>query len=75
MIKFRISSKVNNIDRVIAIGETISKFKDFHALFYKTTAEFIADIAQPDFIITILIKGARAFQFEEEIVYLLKRNT
>ncbi|MBB1192686.1 bifunctional UDP-N-acetylmuramoyl-tripeptide:D-alanyl-D-alanine ligase/alanine racemase [Flavobacterium sp. SOK18b] len=69
--------KVNNIDRVIAIGETISRFQDkfTNALFYKTTAEFIADIAQLDFFNeTILIKGARAFQFEE-IVYLLEEKT
>ncbi|QZK89221.1 bifunctional UDP-N-acetylmuramoyl-tripeptide:D-alanyl-D-alanine ligase/alanine racemase [Flavobacterium sp. CHNK8] len=69
--------KVNNIDRVIAIGETISRFqyKFTNALFYKTTAEFIADIAQLDFYNeTILIKGARVFQFEE-IVYLLEEKT
>ncbi len=69
--------KVNNIDRVIAIGTTISTFKDkfTNALFYNTTADFIAVIAQLDFYNeTILIKGARAFQFEE-IVYLLEEKT
>jgi alanine racemase len=69
--------KVNNIDRVIAIGETISRFKDkfTNALFFKNTAEFIAAISQLDFYNeTILIKGARTFQFEE-IVYLLEEKT
>ena len=69
--------KVNNIDRVIAIGTTISSFQDkfTNALFYNTTAAFIASIAQLDFFNeTILIKGARTFQFEE-IVSLLEEKT
>ncbi|HEY4628500.1 MAG TPA: bifunctional UDP-N-acetylmuramoyl-tripeptide:D-alanyl-D-alanine ligase/alanine racemase, partial [Flavobacterium sp.] len=67
----------NKISRVIGIGETISAFKDkfTNCITYKNTAEFIADF--DDLIFsneTILIKGARTFQFEE-IVSLLEEKT
>lgn len=67
----------NKISRVIGIGETISAFKEMftNCTTYKNTAEFIADF---DVLIfsneTILIKGARTFQFEE-IVSLLEEKT
>tara|TARA_R110000868_G_scaffold162453_3_gene393745 strand:- start:17423 stop:19867 length:2445 start_codon:yes stop_codon:yes gene_type:complete len=67
----------NNINRIIGIGETISAFKDKFAncITYKNTAEFIADFENLDFSNeTILIKGARSFQFEE-IVQLLEEKT
>ncbi|TDE05906.1 bifunctional UDP-N-acetylmuramoyl-tripeptide:D-alanyl-D-alanine ligase/alanine racemase [Flavobacterium sandaracinum] len=67
----------NKIDRVIGIGETIAEFKDkfTNCITYKNTAAFIADFENLDFSNeTILIKGARSFQFEE-IVYLLEEKT
>ena len=67
----------NKISRVIGIGETISVFKDkfTNCITYKNTAEFIADFDNLIFSNeTILIKGARTFQFEE-IVSLLEEKT
>lgn len=67
----------NNINRIIGIGETISSFKDKFAncITYPTTADFIADFENIEFVNeTILIKGARSFQFEE-IVQLLEEKT
>jgi len=67
----------NNINRVIGIGETIAAFKDkfVNCITFKNTAEFIANFDELDFENeTILIKGARSFQFEE-IVYLLEEKT
>ncbi|PKH66964.1 bifunctional UDP-N-acetylmuramoyl-tripeptide:D-alanyl-D-alanine ligase/alanine racemase [Flavobacterium sp. ALD4] len=67
----------NNISRVIGIGETISEFKDtfVNCIVFKDTAGFISNFENLDFANeTILIKGARSFQFEE-IVYLLEEKT
>jgi alanine racemase len=67
----------NNITRVIGIGETISAFKEtfINCITFNNTAEFIASFENLDFANeTILIKGARSFQFEE-IVYLLEEKT
>jgi alanine racemase len=67
----------NNITRTIVIGETISAFKDIFAncIKFKTTNEFISNFDTLGFANeTILIKGARSFQFEE-IVYLLEEKT
>ena len=67
----------NNISRIIGIGETISEFKEkfSNCITYKNTADFIADYENLDFSNeTILIKGARSFQFEE-IVALLEEKT
>ena len=67
----------NKIDRVIGIGETISAFeKNFtNCISYKNTAEFISKFDDLNFANeTILIKGARTFQFEE-IVSLLEEKT
>ena len=67
----------NKISRVIGIGETISEFKDkfSNCVTYNTTADFIADYENIDFNNeTILVKGARSFQFEE-IVWLLEEKT
>ena len=67
----------NNITRVIGIGSTISAFKDsfVNCTTFETTADFITDFETLDFSNeTILIKGARSFQFEE-IVYLLEEKT
>jgi alanine racemase len=62
---------------VIGVGETISAFKEqfTNCITYKNTAELIADF--DDLIFsneTILIKGARTFQFEE-LVSLLEEKT
>jgi alanine racemase len=67
----------NKIDRVIGIGETISAFekKFANCITYKNTAEFISKFDDLNFANeTILIKGARTFQFEE-IVSLLEEKT
>ncbi|MBZ4042812.1 bifunctional UDP-N-acetylmuramoyl-tripeptide:D-alanyl-D-alanine ligase/alanine racemase [Flavobacterium hibisci] len=67
----------NKVNRVIGIGSTISSFKDkfSNCITYQNTAEFIADFENLNFANeTILIKGARSFQFEE-IVYLLEEKT
>jgi alanine racemase len=66
----------HKIDRVIGIGETISAFKTkfANAVTYENTASFITDFDTLDFNNeTVLIKGARTFQFEE-IVYLLEEK-
>jgi len=67
----------NKINRVIGIGPTISSFKDKFAnsIMFQNTADFIAEIENLNFNNeTILIKGARSFQFEE-IVSLLEEKT
>ncbi|MFB9078373.1 bifunctional UDP-N-acetylmuramoyl-tripeptide:D-alanyl-D-alanine ligase/alanine racemase [Flavobacterium procerum] len=67
----------NKIHRVIGIGPTISSFKDKFAnsTVFQNTADFIHEIERFDFNNeTILIKGARSFQFEE-IVSLLEEKT
>ncbi|MEL1242310.1 bifunctional UDP-N-acetylmuramoyl-tripeptide:D-alanyl-D-alanine ligase/alanine racemase [Flavobacterium flavipallidum] len=67
----------NKINRVIGIGEIISEFKDTfsNCITFKTTAEFISNFEKLDFSNeSILIKGARSFQFEE-IVTLLEEKT
>ncbi len=67
----------NSIDRVIGIGETISTYKNKfnHCLTYKNTADFIADFDSIPFgNETLLIKGARTFEFEK-IVAALEQKT
>lgn len=67
----------NNINRVIGIGETISEYnnKFENCIFYKNTDAFIADFSSINFNNeTILIKGARLFEFEK-IVHLLEEKT
>jgi alanine racemase len=67
----------NKINRVIGIGSTISSFaaKFQNSKMFQNTADFIAEIENLDFNNeTILIKGARSFQFEE-IVSLLEEKT
>ncbi|UQD55783.1 bifunctional UDP-N-acetylmuramoyl-tripeptide:D-alanyl-D-alanine ligase/alanine racemase [Flavobacterium sp. K5-23] len=67
----------NKINRVIGIGETISEFQNKFAncITFKNTAEFVTNFENLNFANeTILIKGARSFQFEE-IVYLLEEKT
>ncbi len=67
----------NKINRVIGIGETISEYKNkfVNCITYKNTEAFIADFNSLNFgSETILIKGARVFEFEK-IVHLLEEKT
>ncbi|HLP65839.1 bifunctional UDP-N-acetylmuramoyl-tripeptide:D-alanyl-D-alanine ligase/alanine racemase [Flavobacterium sp.] len=67
----------NKINRVIAIGETISSFKNKfpNCLAFPSTEKFVNEIDSIPFENeTILIKGARHFHFEE-IVSLLEEKT
>jgi alanine racemase len=67
----------NKIDRVIGIGETISAFKHkfTNCVTFKNTADFFLNFNYLNFASeTILIKGARQFQFEE-IVAALEEKT
>jgi alanine racemase len=67
----------NNINRVIGIGETISilKIKLPNAVFFKDTNEFLLHLDQLNFENeTILIKGARSFQFEEIVAALAEKT-
>ncbi len=69
--------KNNKINRVIGIGETISAFKHkfTNCITFKNTADFFLNFNYLNFINeTILIKGARHFQFEE-IVAALEEKT
>ncbi|MFC6097722.1 bifunctional UDP-N-acetylmuramoyl-tripeptide:D-alanyl-D-alanine ligase/alanine racemase [Flavobacterium qiangtangense] len=67
----------NEIDRIIGIGEEISNYSESfkNIITYKNTPDFIADFKNLTFENeTILIKGARIFQFEE-ITSLLEEKT
>ncbi len=67
----------NKINRVIGIGETISafKYKFTNCITFKNTADFFLNFNHLNFgNETILIKGARHFQFEE-IVAALENKT
>jgi len=67
----------NKINRVIGIGETISTFKHQfpNCITFKSTADFFLNFNYLNFVNeTILIKGARHFQFEE-IVAALEEKT
>jgi Alr-MurF fusion protein len=67
----------NKINRVICIGETISKYKNkfSNVISFLTTEDFIAHFETIDFSNeNILIKGSRLFEFEK-IVSLLEEKT
>jgi len=67
----------NKINRFIGIGETISTLKNKlpKAIFYKDTNEFLVDLESLSFENeTILIKGARSFQFEEIVSALAEKT-
>ena len=67
----------NKIHRVIGIGETISNFKNKfgNCVTFKSTADFIENFEQLKFENeTLLVKGARSFEFEK-IVSLLEEKT
>ncbi len=67
----------NKISRIIGIGDVISNFKEYfqNGVVFKTTSDFLAHIEELNFENeTILIKGARNFQFEK-IVLALEQKT
>ena len=67
----------NKISRVIGIGETIAQFQNQfqNCITFKNTADFLSQLEQLNFENeTILIKGARSFQFEK-IVAALEEKT
>lgn len=67
----------NKINRVIGIGETISNFKSKfgNCTTFQSTADFINAFEELNFENeTLLIKGARSFEFEK-IVTLLEEKT
>jgi len=67
----------NKIDRVIGVGEEIGTYSGSfkNIITYKNTDELIADLKNLNFSNeTILIKGARIFQFEK-IASLLEEKT
>lgn len=67
----------NHISRVIGIGATISAFQDQfeNCITFENTAAFVSQFDAIHFANeTILIKGARSFEFEE-IVNLLEEKT
>ncbi|PWA11363.1 bifunctional UDP-N-acetylmuramoyl-tripeptide:D-alanyl-D-alanine ligase/alanine racemase [Flavobacterium laiguense] len=67
----------NKICRFIGIGETISTLKTKlpNAVFFKDTNEFLLYLDQLNFENeTILIKGARSFQFEEIVAALAEKT-
>lgn len=67
----------NKINRVIAIGETISSFKSKfpNCIVFPSTEKFLENLDKIEFHNeTILIKGARHFHFEE-IVRTLEQKT
>ena len=67
----------NKINRVIAIGKTISGYKSKfpNCLAFESTEKFLAAIDTIPFENeTILIKGARHFSFEEIVAYLEEKT-
>ena len=70
--------KTKNINRIIGIGEAISKYENLFPgkkQFYKTTDEFLKEYLPIHFNgETILLKGARAFGFERISKLLQQKN-
>ena len=67
----------NKIKRVIGIGETISAFKNKfdNCITFKNTADFFLNFNHLNFgNETILVKGARHFQFEDIVAALEKKT-
>jgi alanine racemase len=67
----------NHVSRFIGIGETISTLKTKlpNAIFFKDTNEFLLHLEQLNFENeTILIKGARSFQFEEIVAAFAEKT-
>ncbi len=67
----------NNIDRIIVIGETISKYLSElnNVIGFQSTSDFLQQFNTQSFQNeTILIKGARSFNFDEIVVLLEEKN-
>ncbi|MGA9637129.1 bifunctional UDP-N-acetylmuramoyl-tripeptide:D-alanyl-D-alanine ligase/alanine racemase [Flavobacterium sp.] len=67
----------NEISRIIGIGETITAFKNkfTNCFTYRSTSDFINDFENLDFSNeTILVKGARSFEFEEIVAILEEKK-
>ena len=67
----------NNIDRIIVIGETISKYLSElnNVIGFQSTADFLQQFNTQSFHSeTILIKGARSFNFDEIVLLLEEKN-
>ncbi|MEZ4787076.1 MAG: bifunctional UDP-N-acetylmuramoyl-tripeptide:D-alanyl-D-alanine ligase/alanine racemase [Flavobacterium haoranii] len=67
----------NNIDRIIVIGETISSYlKDLpNVISFNSTIDFLKQFNTQSFQNeTILIKGARSFNFDEIVVLLEEKK-
>lgn len=67
----------NNIDRIIVIGETISKYLSElnNVIGFQSTSDFLKQFNTQSFQNeTILIKGARNFNFDEIVVLLEEKN-
>ncbi|WP_432222741.1 bifunctional UDP-N-acetylmuramoyl-tripeptide:D-alanyl-D-alanine ligase/alanine racemase [Flavobacterium sp. TMP13] len=67
----------NKIARVIGIGKTIASFKNKfgNCITFESTADFIAAIETVGFDNeTILIKGARSFEFERIVARLVEKT-
>ena len=67
----------NKIQRVIGIGETISKYKNkfVNCITFESTSDFLEAFDRLTFENeTLLVKGARSFEFEK-IVTLLEQKT
>lgn len=66
-----------NIQRFIGIGPELMKYRSFFkpdSRFYPDTTSFINDINRETFANeTILLKGSRAFQFENILIFLEKK--
>lgn len=73
------SARAANIEKIIGIGEHISKqeliFENIPHAFFRTTEEFIQSGIWNDFYSeTILLKGSRSFEFEK-IAELIEQKT
>ncbi len=67
----------NKINRIIAVGTTITSFKSkfINCTTFKTTDDFIAAFNNLNFgNETILVKGARSFEFEKIVKLLEEKN-
>ncbi|WP_348799183.1 bifunctional UDP-N-acetylmuramoyl-tripeptide:D-alanyl-D-alanine ligase/alanine racemase [Flavobacterium adhaerens] len=76
---FKVSELIisNKINRFIGIGETIATLETKlpNALFFKNTNEFLQQLELLNFENeTILIKGARSFQFEDIVASLAEKT-
>lgn len=67
----------NHIDRIITIGETISNYlsKLPHVISFSSTADFLKQFNTQSFQNeTVLVKGARSFNFDEIVVLLEEKK-